>query len=76
MDEVHLFVMFGVTFRKEFTLLKDSFFKHLIEPTTAQYFDNSGTYLKIPLLFMTDTFNPLLLDMLQKIKGVNISPPP
>ena len=24
-DEVHLFVMFGVTFRKEFTLLKSSF---------------------------------------------------
>ena len=35
-DEVHLFVMFGVTFRKEFTLLKESFFQHLIATTTAE----------------------------------------
>ena len=72
-DEVHLFVMFGVTFRKEFTLLKESFFQHLIEPTiaptTAPSFDNSGACLKIPLLFMTATFNSSLLNMLQKITG-------
>ena len=31
LDESHMFVMFGLTFRKEFTLLKDSFFKHLVD---------------------------------------------
>ena len=32
-DEIHLYVMFGLTFRKEFIMLKDSFFKHLIDET-------------------------------------------
>ena len=30
-DEIHLFVMFGITFRKEFASLKDTFFKHLLD---------------------------------------------
>ena len=31
-DEIHLYdVMFGLTFRKEFIMIKDSFFKHLID---------------------------------------------
>ena len=30
-DEIHLYVMFGLTFRKEFTTLKDTFFKHLVD---------------------------------------------
>ena len=32
-DEIHLYVMFGVTFRKEFINLRDTFFKHLIDDT-------------------------------------------
>ena len=74
-DEVHLFVMFGATFRKEFTLLKESFFKFLIDPSPAAQSDIIGTFLKVPLLFMTATFNSSLLDMLQKMTGVRISPP-
>ena len=74
-DEVHLFVMFGVTFRKEFTLLKESFFQHLIATTTAEEgSNNNGIYLKIPLLFMTATFNSSLLGLLNKMTGVVVSP--
>ena len=76
LDEVHLFVMFGVTFRKEFTLLKESFFQHIIiQPRAQDDPNNTGRYLKIPLLFMTATFNSSLLEMLYKMTGVMISPP-
>ena len=74
-DEVHLFVMFGLIFRKEFTLLKESFFKHLINPSTAAQSDTIGIFLKVLLLLMTVTFNSSLLDTLQKMAGVRISPP-
>ena len=43
-DEVHLFVMFGATFRKEFTLLKESFFKYLIDPSPAAQSVIIGTF--------------------------------
>ena len=32
-DEIHLYVMFGLTSRKEFIMLKDLIFKHLIDET-------------------------------------------
>ena len=74
-DEVHLFVMFGVTFRKEFTLLKSSFFKHLIDPTSAHLPPGSlATHLKVPVLLMTATLNKELLQLLQTMIGIRVSP--
>ena len=36
-DEIHLFVMFGITFRKEFTALKTTFFRHLLSNVYPRY---------------------------------------
>lgn len=40
-DEVHLFVTFGVTFCKEFTVLKRTLFCHLIDSPTVTTNNNS-----------------------------------
>ena len=71
-DEIHLFVIFGATFWKEFTLLKLSFFRHLIDVSDPT--SDIGCYLKVPLLLMTATFNPQLLRILQNRIGVKIAP--
>ena len=42
-DEIHLYVMFGVTFRKEFVNLRDTFFKHLIDDTRRDPREPIGT---------------------------------
>ena len=84
-DEVHLFVTFGVTFRKEFLMLKNTFFRHLIDTPTTSTATTTNTmetnesnasafYLKIPLLFMTATLNTELLMLLQKMTGIKLSP--
>ena len=73
-DEVHLFVMFGITFRKKFTLLKISLFQHLINNVDLRYTCASGlcVELKVPLLLMTATFNNTLLGLLQKMIEVKV----
>ena len=73
-DEVHLFVMFGVTFRKEFTLLKSAFFRHLMADTVVSdaFPDSLASYLKVPLLLMTATMNGDLLTMLQNMIGIRV----
>lgn len=75
-DEIHLYVMFGITFRKEFTLLKKSFFKHLRTERGPRYSYASGLChdLKVPLLLMTATFNKSLLGILEKMIGVKVLP--
>ena len=74
-DEIHLYVMFGLTFRKEFIMLKDSFFKHLID-AKMQSRNRTNTdlccYLKVPLLLMTATFNPRLVSLMESMIGVKI----
>ena len=77
-----MFVMFGLTFRKEFTLLKDSFFKHLVDqystgsPTHTLSENanttNLGFYLKVPLLLLTATFNTDLLKLMEKMIGIRV----
>ena len=84
LDEIHMFVMFGLTFRKEFTLLKDSFFKHLVAQYSTdfpshQFSDdanrtNLGFYLKVPLLLMTATFNTELLKLMENMIGIQVVP--
>ena len=75
-DEIHLFVMFGVTFRKEFTLLKKSFFQYLLTNRDPRYTYASGLCydLKVPLLLMTATFNKSLLGLLEQMIGVKVLP--
>ena len=74
-DEIHLYVMFGVTFRKEFVNLRDTFFQHLIDETRSPP-TNSPTnlpcYLKVPLLLMTATFNPTLINLIESMIGIKI----
>ena len=52
-DEVHLFVMYGITFRYDFLKLKDAFFSKVL------YSASTTNALKIPILVMTATFNLL-----------------
>jgi superfamily II DNA helicase RecQ len=49
-DEVHLFVHFGLTFRKEFTQLKTCLFNKIKMSNNEEY------KTKVPVLFMTATF--------------------
>ena len=73
-DEIHLFVMFGITFRKEFTLLKNTFFRHLVCNRDPRYSYATGLChdLKVPLLLMTAAFNNSLLSLLEKMIGVKV----
>ena len=73
-DEIHLFVIFGLTFRKEFTLFKNSFFSHLVCNRDPRYTYSTGLChdLKIPLLLMTTTFNNSLLLLLAKMIRVKV----
>ena len=73
-DEIHVFVMFGLTFRKEFTLLKASFFRHLIDESNSLNTTNGCYYLKVPLLLMTATFNRELMSLLELMIGIKILP--
>lgn len=68
-DEVHLYVDFGLTFRKSFTMLKDKVFASLID----KHYNEHCTVLKVPVLFMTATFNKGLISLLHQMTGINIS---
>ena len=75
-DEVHQFVMFGITFRPDFGLLKDSLFEQIIinNSTLPSNETQLSVYLKVPLLLMTATFNIELLTILQSMIGIRIQP--
>lgn len=75
-DEIHLFVMFGITFRKEFTLLKSTFFRYLLgdNDPRSKYATGLCHDLKVPILLMTATFNNCLLRLLEKMIGVKVLP--
>lgn len=73
-DEVHLFVHFGTTFRTNFGLLKTSLFRSMIDKNHVENSNFLPTVLHIPLLFMTATFNLHLLQLLQKLTGIRILP--
>ena len=65
-DEIHLFVDFGCTFRTSFQLLNNKLFSKLrINNTTST----------VPLLLMTATFNYPLLRLLEKMIGFKVTPP-
>jgi hypothetical protein len=60
-DEVHLYVDFGLTFQKSFCSLKDKVYASLIDKDYNKHY----IVLKVPALFMTVTFNVGLISLLQ-----------
>jgi superfamily II DNA helicase RecQ len=79
-DEVHLFVQFGLFFREEFILLFEHVFQHLVSPTMAAHhlrsrlatrhnLEDATTFTRAPVLFMTATATPLILEQLRRITG-------
>jgi len=84
-DKIYLYVMFGVTFCKEFINLRDTFFKHLIDDSlhdtrpsigtrtpSSNSWANLACYLKVPLMLMTATFNPTLINLMESMLGIKI----
>ena len=69
-DEVHQFVHFATSFRTQFLNLKSVLFDKLLH---ASYSGTSPTTLKVPITFMSATFNKTLLELLQKITGYNFN---
>jgi hypothetical protein len=79
-DEVHLFVMFAITFRHSFLKLKNLLFNQLIDnntniPSIIPSTNPCVRHLKVPILFMTATFNAQLLHYLERIVGFTIPYP-
>ena len=74
-DEVHLFIEFGLSFRKDFLSLREKLFNKLIVNNTVLSNDTTGigTPLKIPFLCMTATCNMQLLHLLQKMTRITFS---
>ena len=80
-DEVHLFVIFAITFRHSFLKLRSLLFNQLRDHTQLQHHHNPTIinstnpqicHLKVPIIFMTATFNSQLLYYLQRIIGFSI----
>ena len=63
-DEVHLFVQFGLSFRRQFQELRQVIINYFRVPNTEIY--------KVPLLFMTATFNNMLMGLLEQMLGIYI----
>ena len=70
-DEVHQFVTFGLSFRTEFLKLKSEIFSKLKSTNSSP---QNNSILKVPLLFMTATFNKSLVHYLQTITGLAVPP--
>ena len=68
-DEVHLFVDFGTSFRNDFLKLKRNLFYELREKKPTKI-DNVS--LRVPLLYMTATFNPTLVTELETMTGIHV----
>ena len=77
-DEAHQFAMFGCAFRPEFSLLKDSLFKKIVNNNDSNENSNNSSSLpinlKVSLLLMTATFNIQLSSILQKMIGIRMTP--
>ena len=65
-DEIHLFIQFGLSFRKVFQNLRTSVIQKLKQ--------SNSNDMKIPLLLMTATFNIEYLNLLEKILGIKMLP--
>jgi superfamily II DNA helicase RecQ len=68
-NEVHLFVHFGLTFRKEFMQLKTCLFNKIKMSNNKEY------KTKVPVLFTTATCNTFVVDKLQAFTNLKLSIP-
>jgi len=66
--------MFGLTFRKEFTLLKTYFSRHMINTSNQSNANNGCYYLKVPPLLMLAMINRELMSLLEEMIGIKIPP--
>ena len=73
-DEVHLFIDFGLSFRRQFLYLRDKIFNKLIETHINTNNQSTSTTLKLPILCMTATFNTNLLHLLQQVTNITFNP--
>jgi superfamily II DNA helicase RecQ len=71
-DKVHLFVPFGLTFRKEFTQLKTCLFEKI---KVANRQDSNTSTTTVPVLFMTATCNKFVVEKLQLFTNLTLSIP-
>ncbi len=70
-DEVHQFISFATLFRSSFLKLKTILFDAInITPSS----NTTSTQLRIPLTFMTATFDKMRLDLLTKMTGFIFTP--
>ena len=73
-DEVHLFIEFGLSFRKDFLSLREKLFNKIIaNNTSSNDISLNQTILKIPFLCMTATCNLQLLNLLQKMTNITFN---
>jgi superfamily II DNA helicase RecQ len=64
-DEIHLFVHFGLSFRSEFAWLKDNLFHHVLAPTPLS--------TRIPVLLMTATCTRRIQRDMEALTGLTVS---
>lgn len=68
-DEIHLFVEFGISFRPIFQTLKDKIISLLYN---NEHGNGSGNRMKIPILLMSATFDKTMYQIIQSMLGVQI----
>ena len=68
MDEVHLFVHYGLLFRTEFAMLSSTLFRHLILDK------GMGYRTKVPVLFMTATCTQRIFSQMQALTSLKFFP--
>ena len=71
-DELHQFVCFGLSFRCDFSKLKNKLFTKIIQTNKDSI---QSQVLKLPVLFMMATTNNILLKNLIKLTGLSIYDP-
>ena len=72
-DEVHLFIEFGLSFRRKFLNLRNIVFNKLIKRNINNDIQSNTTTLKIPIVCMTATFNTNLLQLLQQMTNITFN---
>ena len=77
-DEVHLLIEFGLSFRIDFLLLCDTIFNKIQRGTTpmnelSNNNTGNGTILKLPLHCITATCNTQLLYLIQSTTNIRFS---
>jgi superfamily II DNA helicase RecQ len=68
-DEVHLFVQFGLTFCQEFALLQSVLFKKL-QVKASPSAEPSCFHTTVPFLFMTATCNQSMVAQIERLSGL------